>query len=133
MGRIIRTAAAAALFALAAIVPAAEKVSVDALMSSAAKYDNKLVTVTGKVAEYQAKTSKAGNTYTVFKLKGGKQTVNVYLREKLSPPLKDGQKVQLTGTFRQEKKVGAMTFKNEIDATTDRAKGVGVNVVPAKK
>lgn len=106
-----------ALAALAAIAFATEKAKVADLLKDADKFDGKIVEATGKVADFQQKTSRAGNKYFVFKLKDGDQAVNVYSQGEAKPVLKDGDKVKVTGTYRKEKKVSNFTVKNEIDIT----------------
>ncbi|HMS54273.1 MAG TPA: hypothetical protein PKA27_02640 [Fimbriimonadaceae bacterium] len=94
-------------------------ISADDLIKDAAKLDTKVVTVKGTVAEFKQKTSRKGNPYYTFTLKTKvKETpVNVYGRGTLEKPLKDGSKVEITGTFRKEKEVSGFTVKNEVDVT----------------
>lgn len=91
----------------------------DDLIKDAAKHDTKVVTVKGTVAEFKQKTSRRGNPYYTFILKTKvKDTpVNVYGRGTLEPALKDGSKVEITGTFRKEKEVSGFKVKNEVDVT----------------
>lgn len=107
--------------------------SVEDLIKSPAKFDEKTVTVKGTVATFVQKTSKKGNPYVVFKLKGKSEQVNVYVRGKLTKPIKDGDVVEVTGVFRKEKKVMDFTVKNEIDATPKEGEKFGVKQVPGKK
>lgn len=121
-----RTLSLVPFFALASLALAAEKASVRDLLTNGKKFDGKVVTVTGSVDAFQARTSKAGNPYFVFKLKEKDQTINVYGRGKLDKDLKSGAKVEITGKYAVEKKVGKLTFKNEVDVT-DREKP-GANI-----
>lgn len=109
---------------------AAETVGVPALLKDPAKFDGKPVAVTGKVQEFRQRTSRAGNKYFTFKLGEGKETVNVYGRGELKPPVKYGDRVTATGTFRKEKKLRDFTVKNEIDVSPKSGEKFGV--VPAK-
>lgn len=129
MKKLCTSAIATALFALAAI--AAAPVTVDDLIKNVGKYNDKTVTVVGRVADYNEKTSKRGNPYITFLLRGKTETANVFLQGRLKKSLKNGDQVEVTGTFRKEKKVGERTFKNEIDATAE--KGKPDNIKPAKK
>lgn len=119
-----------AILALASVAFAADKVAVDKLIDKAKDFDGKPVEVTGKVLDYTEKTSKKGNPYVTFKLKGTKQIANVYLQGRLQKPPKNGDSVIVTGTFKKEKKVGGATYTNEIDASAP--KGKPDNVKPAK-
>lgn len=112
-----------------AFAQAAKYISVDALQKDTKKYDKKDVVVRGKVKDYKAKTSKAGNKYTTFKLLGEKKEVNIYMREHPAKPLKDGQLVEVNGVYRVEKKVGDRVFKNEIEITAEKGKKYGVKTV----
>ena len=106
--------------AVAALAFAADKTAIADILKDAAKFDGKVLTVTGKVHNFKQKTSKAGNPYYNLKLvnKEGEQ-VSVYGRGKAENELKDDQVVEVTGKFAKEKKVGSVTFKNEIDVAKD--------------
>lgn len=107
----------------------AKPIVVGELMKSPAKYDKKVVSVTGKILQYQERVAKTSQKpYTVFKLTDGKVTVNVYLRNRPATKVKNGDKATVTGTFALEKKVGNNTFKNEIDASNDKVKTNGVKL-----
>ncbi|MBV6456992.1 MAG: hypothetical protein HONBIEJF_00097 [Fimbriimonadaceae bacterium] len=108
---------------------AADVVKVEALLKSPDKFHEKVVTAKGKVTKFEAKVSKKGNPYNLFQLADGKGTVNIYVRGKLAKPLKDGQTVEVTGTFRKEKKLRDFTVKNEIDASPGSDKQIGVKVL----
>lgn len=106
--------------ALAQKAGAPTKAKVADLLKSGAKYDQKLVTVEGTVAKYQARKSRAGNDYLLFDLVSGKQSVHVYSYGKMATAPKNGAKVRVTGTFRVTKKLGNREIKNEIDASPKR-------------
>jgi hypothetical protein len=113
-----------ALVVLAPAKPLSAKVS--EVLKDPAKYDGKAVAVKGVVAEFKARTSKAGNDYFVFDLVEGKEHLAVYGQGKLQNAPKDGDKVTVTGKYAKERKVGSRTFKNEIDASTRLDKSFGV-------
>lgn len=129
MKKFCTSVAVAALLALAALAIA--PVTVDDLIKNVDKYNDKTITVVGRVADYSEKTSKKGNPYITFLLRGKSETANIYLQGRLKKSLKNGDQVEVTGMFRKEKKVGDRAFKNEIDATAE--KGKPDNVKPAKK
>jgi aspartate 1-decarboxylase len=116
----------ATVLSLAAFAQAPKAVDVDAFAPKAKAFDKKVVAVSGTVAKFKARESKAGNKYTTFMLEGKKDKVNVYLRGYLAKPPKDGDKVIVTGTYRLEKEVAGRKFKNEIEATEAKGKPFGV-------
>lgn len=110
-------------------------VKVDDLVAKRDELNEKVVQVTSEVKDFEAKISKKGNKYTVFKLIGKKQNISIWLgghlKEADAP--KNGDTVQVTGIFDKEKKVGTLTFLNEIDASTRKDKPYGVKVIKRKK
>ncbi len=106
------------VFALSAASFAADTLQVDQVLKDLKKYDKKTISVKGMVDGFDARTSKKGNEYTVFKLKdkAGK-TISVYSRGHLKTAPKNADWVVVTGFFQVEKKVGSQTFKNEIDCS----------------
>jgi cytochrome c-type biogenesis protein CcmE len=127
----IRTVLLVGLFAIAAAI-AASKVPLADLLKDPKAYDGKTISVTGAVAEFKQKTSRKGNKYFTFTMKGEeKQVLNVYSQGEAETGIKDGSKVVVTGVFRQEKKVLDFTVKNEIDASKVEGKENGVKLVKA--
>lgn len=117
---------------LAASAFAAVKLTPETVLKDAAKHDGKKVTVTGKVDDFRARTSRAGNKYFTFKLKGTKESLSIYGRGELKKAPKDGDRVEITGTYRREKKVNDnFTAKNEVDvsAPRDGKGGIGVKIL----
>ncbi len=120
--------------AAAAFAFAIDKVAVADLLKDPAKFNDKIVTVTGKVMKFKQKTSKAGNPYYNFKLVGktDEDVISVYGRGTLSKELENETMVDVTGKFVKEKKVGTVTFKNEVDVTKDpedaKTKEFGIKV-----
>lgn len=111
----------------AASVFAVQNLTVEDVLAKAADHNDKTVTVKGKVADFKQKTSRAGNAYFTFKLKGAKdEPINVYSRGTSEKEYKDNDVVIVTGIFRKEKKVQDFTVKNEIDATKQVGKPYGV-------
>lgn len=118
---------AISLLALVLLAPAKPlSVKVGEVLKSPAKYDGKAISVKGVVADFKAKTSKAGNDYYVFDLVDGKESLAVYGQGKLEKAPKDGDKVTVTGKYARERKVGGRTFKNEIDTSVRLDKSFGV-------
>ncbi len=95
--------------------PAAEKVSVQEILSGPDKYDGQEVSLQGKATKIQPRTSKKGNDYATFTLtdESGKG-MKIYTFG--HPPIRDGQKVTVTGIYQKVKKVGKYTFYNEVEA-----------------
>jgi hypothetical protein len=106
-----------------------QKVSVADLLDAPATFDGKDVRATAVVEGFQQKTSRRGNKYFTFKLKDGEKAVNVFSQGTSDPELKAGMKVEVTGVFRKEKKVGDIVFKNEIEATKQDGKPYGVKPI----
>ena len=105
------------VLALTALALAAAPLTPSQVLKKRNELDKKVVTVTGTVKAFKAKTSKAGNAYLTFDLVSGKDHINVFSHGKLSANLADGTKVEVKGTFVKEKKVGPSTFTNEVDAS----------------
>lgn len=118
--------AAALVACLSLLALAVEKPTVAELLKDPAKFDKKEVQVTGTMSEFKQKTSKIGNKYFTLKLKDGNKWVSVYSRGELEHVPKDGTKIQVSGVFRAETKVGENTFKNEIDCSVKEGKKYGV-------
>jgi hypothetical protein len=121
--------------AVAAVVFAVETVAISDVVKSPEKFDEKVITVVGKVDSFKQKTSKAGNPYYNMKILGKveEEVLSVYGRGKLESPPKDGDKIQATGIFTKEKKVGNATFRNEVDVTKNpddkKTKDFGIKVL----
>lgn len=103
-------------------VAAVDKLTIEEFVKKVDSYDQKVVTVTGRADNVKAKTSKAGNPYYTFRILGKTENDKVYVHSfgKPDEKLKDGVKVEVTGLYRKEKKVGTMVFKNELDANVDK-------------
>lgn len=111
------------------LAAASEALSVDGLLKDAQKHDGKPVTVTGKIVEFQQKTSRAGNKYFTLQLRGTDGNVNVYGRGELAPAPKKDDRVEAAGIFRREKKVQTFTVKNEVDVSPVEGKKYGVKLL----
>ena len=114
------------LLAVLVLGPKPVPAKVAEVLKNPAEYDHKSISVKGTVEDFRARTSQAGHDYTTFDLVDGKQKLPVFLANKLENPPKDGDKVTVTGKFDKEKKVGSLTFKNEIDASAKLDKAFGV-------
>lgn len=114
---------------LPALALAAEKASVADILKDPKKYDSKEVEVTGTVKDFKQRTSKIGNKYYTLKLKDADKELSVYGRGTLEPAPKEGGKVQVSGLFRAENKVGDNVFKNEIDCSAKEGKKFGVKEI----
>jgi len=97
------------------ITLAAEKVSVQEIISNPDKYDGQEVTLQGKANKVRPRVSKKGNEYTTFTLMDGSgKGMNIFTFG--HPPITDGQRVTVTGIYQKVKKVGRYTFYNEVEA-----------------
>ncbi len=113
----------------AALAFAADTVSPSDVVKSADKFDKKVITVKGVVKKFKARTSKAGNDYFTFDLTSGADKIAIYSHGKLDKDLKDGDKVEVKGKFTKEKKVGTMTFKNELDCSGKKGEKPNLKVL----
>lgn len=117
------------LAALACVALAADKLTAAQVLKDAEKYDGKILTVVGKIAKFEQKTSKIGNKYFTFEIKEGDAVVNGYGRGECKPPLKEGDKVEAIGKFAKTKTVKDFIVKNEIDVSPVKDKPNGVKKV----
>lgn len=111
-----------------AIVLAATKpvvLSVGDLLASTSKYDNKTVSVKGKVDRFKSGGSE-DHPFYLFKLTQAGKQVSVYGQGKLKANPSDGSTVIVTGLFAHERHVGDRTYKDEIDASAKLDKTYGV-------
>ncbi len=108
------------LSALAFAPPPAVKIT--ELLEKAESYHEKAVKTAGRVEAFQQRVSKKGNAYFVFKLTEKESTVNVFGIGTLEKVPKKGDLVEVTGTFRNQKKVGDTVYKNEIETDAKSVK-----------
>ncbi len=90
------------------------------LVKSPEKFDGKVITTSGTVAKFQAKTSKIGNKYFIFEVKSGEAKISLYGRGELAKAPKDGQKVEVTGKFEKEHKMRDFSVKNQLTVAGDK-------------
>ncbi|MEN3001705.1 MAG: hypothetical protein ABDI19_07690 [Armatimonadota bacterium] len=91
------------------------RTTIAAIQEDPNRFHKKLVQLEGKVSDYKEKVSRAGNAYTTFKLVQNEQKITVFSYGHLK--LKDGDEVIVIGRYYKEKRVGRITFKNEVDAS----------------
>ena len=121
------------LLAVSALAFAVETLTVDKLVQQRETLDGKTVTVTGVVSNFAAKTSKAGNKYTTFTLKGSNTTLSAYTQGHIEKAPNNGDEVEITGSFRKEKVVNPdFTVKNEVDFTEKKNTKYGIKIVKRK-
>jgi len=102
--------------ALVGSIPWASAATVAEIAKNPAAFDQKKVTVNGMAEEINSRTSRRGNSYTTFRLSDEGDAVKVFTFG--TPPIKDGQRVEVRGVFQRVKHVGAYTFHDEIDASS---------------
>lgn len=93
------------------------KTSVSEILSNPDKYDGKMVQVDGKVYSLKFKTSKRGNPYYTFSIRGiSNDALRVFSFG--SPSVKNADSVTVRGVYQKVKHVPTRyTFYNEIDAS----------------
>src|SRR5712692_1902662 len=108
----------ALICALALVGPArwASAATVAEIAKNPAAFDQKTVTVSGTAEQISSRTSRRGNPYTTFRLSDHGEAVKVFTFG--TPPIKDGQRVEVRGVFQRVKQVGRYTFHDEIDASS---------------
>lgn len=84
------------------------------ILGNPLKYDGKVVTIHGKAMFVKEKTSKAGNFYTTFDLYDGEESITIFTWG--HNQVKDGERVEVAGIFKETKRVGKLIFKKQIDA-----------------
>ena len=105
------------LILLTSISIACEKTTVSDITAGPNKFDGKEVCVESLVSNLKFKISKKGNPYTTFWVSDEKgQSLTVFSFGTL--PIKEGDKVKVTGKYEVEKRVGRYTFYNEISASS---------------
>ncbi len=102
------------LWAAATAAVQADLVTVKDLLAEPDKWHGRAVVVTGSVGKLEPRTSQRGNSYYTFLLNDGKQSVTVFSYG--TPEVKDGNRVQVEGTFLKVERVGKYTFQNQVDA-----------------
>jgi cytochrome c-type biogenesis protein CcmE len=110
------------MLALVALAVASGTTKISDLLAKADKHDGKEVTVVGKVKDFKSKYGGTDRAYFTCEVADGKDFVKVYGRGALKPEPKDGDKVEIKGTFRKLKKVtpkkgDPFEIKNEVDVT----------------
>ncbi len=107
-------AVAVVFYATAALAVRADLVTVKDLLAQPEKWHGRPVVVSGGVAKLEARTSQRGNAYYTFVLTDGLGSVNVFAYG--VPEVKEGDHVQVEGTFLKVKRVGQYVFQNQVDA-----------------
>ncbi len=125
------SALALAAFAQSGVI----KTNITDVLKEPDKVDGKAIQIEGKVEKYEEKSSQRGNPYTVFKVTDSGKTLSVWMTGHAKDDNKpnDGDKVQLTGIYRKEKKVGDITFRNEIDVSPVKDKPYGIKILERAK
>ncbi len=95
---------------------AATETTVEEILANPDSFEGKEISVSGTVSTPRFKASRHGKPYMTFPLlgeSGGR--VNVLVWEQIK--LKKGEKIKVTGTFRQSMEMGKYTFRNMIEAS----------------
>ncbi|HYA90275.1 MAG TPA: hypothetical protein VEK32_02120 [Thermodesulfobacteriota bacterium] len=90
--------------------------TVEKIITKKDAYDGKEVSVKGTVSNLKIKTANVKDDYTTFILvgeSGGR--INVFIWGNLK--LKPGQKVQVTGVYREVRRTAQRNYYNEIEAS----------------
>jgi cytochrome c-type biogenesis protein CcmE len=120
--------------ALASLALAAVTLTPSDVLKSTAKFDKKVIKVSGVVKKFQAKTSKSGSEYFMLDLTSGKDKISVFGHGKPEKPLKDGDKIEVEGKFEKEKVLykgqpHERIFKNELDCSGKKGEKPHLKVI----
>jgi hypothetical protein len=107
------------LLLLVASAFAATKVGIGDLVKNDAKYDQKVVTATGVVGKFEARTSKIGKKYFVCELSQGKTIAHLFGHFELKNAPKNGQTIEVTGKFEKLHKLSNFSVKDQVEIKTD--------------
>ncbi|MBA7536801.1 hypothetical protein ES705_29066 [subsurface metagenome] len=92
-----------------------QEATVKEILDNPDSYDQREVKVAGKAVNLKLKVSKKGNAYTTFSLMDKDyKTLKVFMWG--HQDVRDGDRIEVTGTFRKVKYVGRYKFYNEIEA-----------------
>lgn len=113
---------------------AVEQATVSDLIAKGDAFNGKDATVQGEVANLQKRKSSRGNAYSLFRLKDKGKSINVLLdyHPAGNRAFANGDRIEVTGLFRKEKRVGELVFRNEVDCTKKEGKKYGVKVLKRK-
>ena len=76
-------------------------------------YDNRPITISGSIYNYEERVSRAGNPYTVFTIRDCSGAIVAHYKGHLS--LDPYKKVSATGVFRTRLDGGGNTFYNQLE------------------
>jgi hypothetical protein len=92
----------------------AVRTSPSEILADPDRFDGQAVTISGSIANFQERVSRAGNPYYTLDLSDGKRAVRVFSFGKT--PCRAGV-ASVEGTFEKVKRQGRYTFYNEVTAT----------------
>ena len=107
-------ALALVLWATSTLPARADLVTIKDLLAEPDKWHGRAVVVNGSVGKLEPRTSQRGNPYYTFRLNDGMQSMTVFSYG--TPEVRDGDRVQVEGTFLKVKRVGKYTLQNQVDA-----------------
>jgi len=89
--------------------------SVGDILARPAAFDGRDVVLEGKASAIDPRTSRRGNEYFTFRLSDASgASLRVFSRGKLT--IAPGDRVEVRGRFKRERRVGQYTFTNEVEA-----------------
>lgn len=89
--------------------------SIALLLSAPENWDGKQVEIVGEVDDFKRRRSRKGNLYSTFYVADG-EGYRVKIFSWGHPEIADGDRVAVSGVFRETKKVGGLDFHNEVEA-----------------
>ncbi len=92
--------------------------TVASIATSPAQFDGKNVAVRGRATDVDARTSRAGNDYTMIQVRDEGAAVTVFTWG--HPDIWNGDRIEVEGLFERAKRVGSHVFFNELSARSIR-------------
>ncbi len=110
---------AVVFLAIGFVVPALARDRIGDILARPDTFDGREVVLEGKASAVDPRTSRHGNDYFTFRLSDETGTsLKVFSWGK--PAIAPGDRVQVSGRFQRERRVGRYSFTNELEASRIR-------------
>lgn len=110
---------AVVFLAIGFVVPALARDRIGDILARPDTFDGREVVLEGKASAVDPRTSRRGNDYFTFRLSDETGTsLKVFSWGK--PAITPGDRVQVSGRFQRERRVGRYSFTNEVEASRIR-------------
>lgn len=110
---------AVVFLAIGFVVPALARDRIGDILARPDTFDGREVVLEGKASAVDPRTSRRGNDYFTFRISDETGTsLKVFSWGK--PAITPGDRVQVSGRFQRERRVGRYSFTNEVEASRIR-------------